>query len=399
MKHDFTLFFDAFCCDPRGNHDYLLPAAGHDEYIAVYGKEIISYDVRLLRYALSKIYNRSPHAHITLVMDVTAKDLLDVTLLDDLNLTVHFIPYWMLWTYCAHERLDQETAQGPDPHGKILYMPGKLDRVHRLAPLQAFYEMGMLHDIKLSLHVPGPSQYTDNIQQILDMWDNDKYIQTTDQLREYNCNLDVNLDLHTNPDSFHLTGIPYDVSIFDNVSFTIVSESNMDQGQHMYMTRENFWCTEKTFRTIMNCIPFISACAADPFLKDLGFKTFEDLYGVSAVYKLAPGLNWGDTWRWSTFPEFRQYQDNLQTAISNMQSASVAHQEEILERTQYNKKHMIGLCSELLNTLGGEPLMVVKDGQSAAYNFSDLMCDVCSYANCQPSTKMDDYDYCWPLSS
>jgi hypothetical protein len=398
MKHDFTLFFDAFCCDPRGDHDYLLPEAGHDEYIAVYGKEIISYDIRLLRYTLSKIYSLSPHAHITLVMDVTAKDLLDVTLLDDLNLTVHFIPYWMLWTYCAHERLDQKTAQGPDPHGNILYMPGKLDKIHRVIPLQVLHKMGVLQDIKLSLHVPEPSEYTDCIQQVLNVWeDAEGYIQTTDQLQEYNNELDVNLDLHTRSDSFHLTGIPYDVSVFDNVSFTIISETNHDSGLHATMTRENFWCTEKTFRTIMNCMPFISVCAADPWLKELGFKTFEDLYDVPEVYHIAPELNWDSNWRWHKFPQLQQHQINLQTAIENMQTASVTHQEEIRERVLYNKNHMKHLCDQLLKTFDG-PIQLFSGVNYLQGDFSLVMTLLASYANCN-SGKVEDHNYCSPMGS
>lgn len=389
MLHDFTEFFEKKRYDPRDNFDSLLPKPGKSEYIAVFGKEKCNIDARFIRFILADIYALSPTAHITLILDVVSKAYVDAKQLDDLNLTIQFIPYWLVWTYCAHNKLTQQTAQGPVPTGKISYMPGKLDKLHRLVPVQVLNTLGMLEDIKLSLHVPSDdSVYRERIQQKLDIWDTDKRIQTVGQLEKYNRSLDVDLTLHTMADTFHLTGIPYDVSIYQDVSFAVISESDL-ASTNMYQS----WLTEKTYRTIFNQIPFIQVCAAETTLHKMGFETFEDLYRIPDLYRMAipGGVEDLDT-PWSKNPLLRQYERKMAKAIANMQRAMITHTQEIVRRTTHNKQHMDRLANMYLGRVRNQIVTV----QGTVCDLSYLLTQVCSYPNCHKN-GISDATYQYPL--
>ena len=388
MIHDFTEFFEHKRYFPRDNFDHLLPKPGQSEYIAVFGKEKCNIDARVIRFILADIYALSPPAHITLILDNASKEFVDAKQLDDLNLTIRFIPYWLVWTYCAHDRLTQQTAQGPVPTGKISYMPGKLDKLHRLMPVQVLNTLGMLDDMKLSLHVPpDDTVYRAQIQKTLDIWDTDNRIQTVEQLEKYNRSLDVDLTLHTQADTFHLTGIPYDVSIYQDVSFAVISESDLGSA-----AIPNAWLTEKTYRTISNQIPFIQVCAAERTLHNMGFETFEDLYGVPDLYRMQiPGSLPDLTTPWSKNTLLRQYERKMAKAIINMKRAMVTHKQEIIRRTTHNKQHMDSLANMYLRRLRDQITY-----QDVVCDLSYLLTQVCSYPNCYANGISDD-EYQYPL--
>lgn len=71
----------------------------------------------------------------------------------------------------------------------------------------------------------------------------------------------------------HYTGIPYNVDLFKNCNFQLISETHFDM---------TVWITEKTWTSIANSRPFIIA-AYPGFLKklkEMGFRTFENYLAV-----------------------------------------------------------------------------------------------------------------------
>ena len=101
--------------------------------------------------------------------------------------------------------------------------------------------------------------------------------QFEDFIKEYNNNPD-NAKIVFQENSLHYGGIPYDVSLFSNSLFRVITETTFN-------TKENVlpWLTEKTFITILNKLPFIMAGDRGSLdkLKKLGFKTFENFLPIS----------------------------------------------------------------------------------------------------------------------
>jgi len=71
---------------------------------------------------------------------------------------------------------------------------------------------------------------------------------------------------------FSPTGIPYGPYLYKNKLFNLISETDFDR---VWVAP---WITEKTWLTIVNCLPFIVAGEHKTLqrLQEMGFKTFED---------------------------------------------------------------------------------------------------------------------------
>lgn len=371
---DFTKYLrDKYDSDESDEH---LPASSH--YVACYGKEIGHFEPGHLRKVITQFKDTAAESDckILLIFDSSAKHKYRTDDLSDIDVEIKFVPFWLLWTHLAHVFLNQASKHTNSVSDKFLFMPGKIDKLPRLAVLQAMHRNNWFdyNIAKWSLVTPGNGEYQDRVAQLLEHWE-PHHRPSIEQLVSYNRELDYNLELHHNQTGFHLTGVPYDVSIYNDVGFTIVAETEWSTNQSLWLNGTD-WLTEKTYRSIYNCVPMINICSGNNTLKKLGFYTFEDLYSVE---------HFGSNDKDHVFDTDKFYV-NLTTAVNNMKTAVVDHSAEIHHRVTHNKVHMIQLAQNIVDDFA--------DNEFNSRTFADWILKDCSYPNCNSGKSNDpDYDF------
>lgn len=152
---------------------------------------------------------------------------------------------------------------------QFLFLTGKPDRPHRVRLLWKFRQCNLLDQCCWSFWYN-----SDNItplQQLLPEVPESELNQVLDSLLR---NPD-NINMQRVGKSFHYCGMPYDVSLFANSRFRVISESVFSNNKPR--PPFNYWLGEKTYITLLNRLPWIMA--AEPgslqWLKNQGFETFE----------------------------------------------------------------------------------------------------------------------------
>lgn len=157
---------------------------------------------------------------------------------------------------------------------KGLWTPGKMDRPHRALLAKRLWEENLLDSIEYSCYLAVPDYLHATF---FNEYDDERFERFN---RETSKQLDlVGLSDISKLDMFN--GYPYDVNIYRNTSFSIVTESD-------FLTRLG-WSpkiTEKTYRAIANNHPFIQVLYPGILdkLQSYGFSTFKD-------YMLIPDYN------------------------------------------------------------------------------------------------------------
>jgi hypothetical protein len=141
------------------------------------------------------------------------------------------------------------------------------------------------------------------------------------------------LDFTANTDdNFHPSGYPFDPNLYRNTSFSIVTESDFniyDYHQPEFTPK----ITEKTYRTIINKHPFISAWFPGMIkkLKSKGYRTFEE-------YTTNPNYN-----------EIRNLDDRLNAMVTSIDTFhEQLNRPEVLEKVradvEHNYQHYLKQC-------------------------------------------------------
>lgn len=160
-----------------------------------------------------------------------------------------------------------------------LFLSGKSDKLNRIMPLIQFKELEILNtnDMEWSLHYV--NSQVDAITDVVHKANRDA--QEPIRSKKFVAKF---LKRHArNPDqishvkaggAFHHDGVPFDHTLYENTSFSFISESNScpETGSN--------WITEKTWRAILNHHPFIMF--AEPrmleCLSKQGYRTFEKYF-------------------------------------------------------------------------------------------------------------------------
>lgn len=127
--------------------------------------------------------------------------------------------------------------------------------------------------------------------------------------------------------SLHYGGIPYDVSLFKQSLFRVITETTFN-------TQKNIspWLTEKTFITILNKLPFIMAGDRGSLdkLKKLGFKTFENFLPIP------------------NYDDVGDPEQKLDAIVTNTEAwlNGMKDKEEIRKEVDHNHNRMIDLAME-----------------------------------------------------
>jgi hypothetical protein len=152
---------------------------------------------------------------------------------------------------------------------KALFLTGKAGKKHRVGLLSVFYDKKMMDCLTWSFYVnEGIIQEIKNLN-YLSQYSQEQFNKF---IRDCSRNPD-NISIHMQPQSSHYSGFPYDVSLYENTSISVVSETYADMEK-----TDLSWTTEKTWRPIVNKHPFILVAepASREKLLDLGFYFFDD---------------------------------------------------------------------------------------------------------------------------
>jgi hypothetical protein len=160
---------------------------------------------------------------------------------------------------------------------KGLWTIGRPERPHRAILMSKLWENNLLDKIDWSFYT-----YPDNRGYIhttlLSHYDDltfEKFIKDCTRSLDFADNLDEN---------FYCNGYPFDPNLYRNTSFSIVTESDFNISDY-HQPEFTPKITEKTYRTIINRHPFISAWFPGIIkkLKSKGYRTFEE-YTINPNY-------------------------------------------------------------------------------------------------------------------
>lgn len=151
---------------------------------------------------------------------------------------------------------------------RFLFLTGKLTKRNRILPLLKFQESNLLNKDNCiwSSHY-NPTLVKSVYDVVKDSYGK-RYIK--DFLKRYHNNPD-NIKLLNLNSTTHYDGIPFDHTLYEQTSFSVISESELSQSLPV-------WITEKTWRAILNRHPFMFVGQPHTlkFLRSIGFKTFNE---------------------------------------------------------------------------------------------------------------------------
>jgi hypothetical protein len=147
--------------------------------------------------------------------------------------------------------------------GTFLFLTGKPRGYHRTGLLYKIWKNNLLQNCRYSFF-----GNTDEFKK-----ESEKYIDNDDQKLFFETVKNQSPDQievqRTGPMSVHYLGIPYDMSLYEQTQFSVVSETYDWKGPPYHIT-------EKTWRAILNCHPFI--LAGQPgmisYLESIGFNCY-----------------------------------------------------------------------------------------------------------------------------
>jgi len=149
--------------------------------------------------------------------------------------------------------------------------------------------------------------------------------------------LDSNINLMQNHGVQHYSGYPYDYTLYEQTGWSLVLESNegfniknnIHPGRNASFQTKPM-CSEKTYRAIYNCHPFImiGEIGLHEHLNSLGYKTFEKFYGCELA----------DFWPMTHVSD--KY-EKLPHVVEQFQQNLVTHKDEVAEMVAHNKQTLI----------------------------------------------------------
>jgi hypothetical protein len=219
----------------------------------------------------------TPHANLTLLVDLLNRRNIATTIIlnswcqlyqetfNKLNCNVLYFDFFLWRTYnelVIKNKNPVSTYWNPSAD-KFLFLTGKPQKPNRIRLLHKFSQHQLLDHCVWSLYVhPGNSAMSRRcLSELTD-------IEFQEFVQRYSSNPD-GADIVFQPRDLHYGGIPYDVEMFNNTKFQVISETSMYNSHPFF--------TEKTWMTILNCLPFIIAgdVNSNQALRDMGFRTFD----------------------------------------------------------------------------------------------------------------------------
>ena len=232
------------------------------------------------------------------------------------------------YIYTVLEKSQETNRSWNNVATKGLYMPGKPDRPHRAKLMGKLWEQNKLNKLEWSFSMTNVEE--SNLRKHYLDYPDDKF-------QQFKKDCIKNLDLYPtsgNDDTFTYNGYPYDHQLYENTSFSVISESDFSanlNGVFEWFPK----LTEKTYRTIVNRHPFI--CSWYPGMVDhiesLGFKSFKE-------YQMNPNYN-----------NIQNLDKRIDATVHNISFFNIAANKpnvvnKIREDVEYNYHHFMNLASK-----------------------------------------------------
>ena len=243
----------------------------------------------LIGMILPKIYQLLDQRGITDFKVITNAWQYDDNIFNQFNNLV-FCHSFLLRTYEKIGQRGHYITQWNRNANKELFLTGKPYKYQRIGLAFKFYLKPALHSSMDWSFFADPNKLEEYKAWILDQYTEQEY-------NDFINSFQRNLDPATNPyyqESMNFYGYDYDLSLFNNTSLSVISETEFQTLDYLDVTstgdKTNPYCviSEKTWKTILNRHPFIMAGRVDiiPKLKSLGFRTFENYLKLPNYYSI-----------------------------------------------------------------------------------------------------------------
>jgi len=237
------------------------------------------------------------------------------------------IEFFALATYYRIKYLKVETNLKWNQNAKkALFMTGKPDRINRIGLLGHFVESELINKLDWSFFPFNYNPvYSENNKKELKKFSSINYKLFC---KKYSRSAG-DFSIIRKEDSNHYSGFPYNVRLFSDNLFSIVSETDFSPGHKV-------WLTEKTWKTIANRHPFIIAGDVGSLkkLKSYGFRTFEQYLKIQHYDEIADPVE-----------RIKSISINTRHFLKNYQKFS----NEINDDVEYNYKRFESFCEKTLS--------------------------------------------------
>lgn len=163
----------------------------------------------------------------------------------------------------------------PYSRDKFLFLTGKAHRTNRIGLLKKFINANLMGNAEWSFYYFALNKrYNVLVREQLSNLNDAEFEQFINTWRRNPDNINIEKTVTTY--GYEYNGIPYDVSLYANTDFSVVSETTFDE-------TINPWITEKVWIPILNKHPFIIAGDTNILnkLEQMGFETFREFLKVS----------------------------------------------------------------------------------------------------------------------
>lgn len=272
------------------------------------------------------------------------------------------------WFLCMYQQHYTDMAPWDPEKQRVLYLPGKINKPHRIMPLLYMDQEGYLkktvYSSKTSVLKGREDWFEDwygdlytayleytSAMGITDIMDREAYVEYIGQ-RKFNKDVD---NSHATSDKLGMTPLRLvSDKLVSSTNVELVSETWYNMVPHV---------TEKTFRPILQGRPFILiGSLTSKFIRDqLGFKLYQDLLDYRVDKAVRYGLKAHEqTLGWPTGPYEITYEDLIKDFARCTQSAfDLSHMcknnPEILDKVNdiaiYNRKLADNIYLEFLDKL------------------------------------------------
>ena len=185
---------------------------------------------------------------------------------------VEFVNFhlWRCYNEIFNKKTSRVNASWNSKADQFLFLTGKPDREHRVRLLWKFEQAALLDKCCWSFwSVPG--QHSDLAKLLPEISSPD----LESKLQSWQRNPDK-INIQRYGTTSHYCGIPYDVGLFSNSRFRVISESIFDDT--IPMLPYVHFITEKTYITLFNKVPWIMAAQPGILhcLQSRGYETFDE---------------------------------------------------------------------------------------------------------------------------
>jgi hypothetical protein len=209
-------------------------------------------------------------------------------------------------------------------NNRFLFLINKPVGLHRIGLVYKLHQAGLLKhsDYSFAIH----NRFTENeCKKTMTAFKTKKF-----KMHRFYKKVKNSLDLEFNTEELqkinhtHYTGIPYNVELFKNCNFQLISETHFDM---------SIWITEKTWIAIANKRPFIIAAHPGVLkkLKSMGFKTFENYLAVSNYDRIKDNML-----------RLEAIVENVNYWVNNINK----YEQQIIDDTEHNFRQFLKLYKD-----------------------------------------------------